>query len=106
MSPNYGFPSETAPERKYLRNNTRESKDLFGWFLFFIAVLSLLLMGMITEKLAIDPFIRTVHASEPEVIHQNNWYCEHIKNGYYPTIVGSSTPSALQDLCAKWGVDI
>lgn len=95
---------------KYLPVRTiSQSKPLISTrSLTWALVLSIaFLIGLTIDTFKLTPeFLdaKTAVAAEIPVIHQNDWYCEHIKSGYYPNTYGKT--GSLVELCAKWGVDL
>lgn len=99
---NYGF---TSAEMKYLpvrpiqrRRNKLVSKKQF--------VVALVLAGLFLAAFAVDMLHLTqsrigAEVAHAEVIHQNDYYCEQIKNG---SMRLKEENPALKSLCAKWGV--
>lgn len=47
--------------------------------------------------------VETAHASAVEEVHQNDYYCERIKSGFYPNI---GTGKGITELCSEWGVNL
>lgn len=87
--------------RDYMR---RDHTQKLGWKgKLLIAGLVLFVLAYAYQALALTPEYLGAEVAHAEEIHQNDYYCERIKRGYYPN-AGSS--AAIEALCAKWGVNL
>lgn len=53
----YGFPSETMLEKKYLRRKRNKRPNFIDWFFIFLVLVILTLLGQVIEKYKINPFM-------------------------------------------------
>lgn len=88
----------TAREMQYLP--VRHVRTQRGVAILDVAILAILLAVSIGLVVSIFLLPRTEHAEAAE-IHQNDYYCERIKEGSARVV---NPEGSLVELCAKWGV--
>lgn len=82
------------------RNEVRRdySKKRWRWLVVLLVIFAL---AWAYQALALTPEYLGAETARAEEIHQNDYYCQQIKDGK-TRVIGAE--GSLAELCAKWGV--